>query len=46
MRIFLDEVMNDMSILDEQVTMASSLNEGNLADMDALADRIIESMNL
>ena len=46
MRNFLDEEMKEMTILDEQVTMASSLNEGNMADMDALADRIIESMNL
>lgn len=46
MRRFLDEQMKEMTILDEQVTMASSLNEGNLADLDALADRIIESMNL
>ncbi|MGN0714676.1 MAG: FprA family A-type flavoprotein [Anaerovoracaceae bacterium] len=45
-RKFLDEQMKEMTILDEQVTMASSLNEGNLADLDALADRIIESMNL
>ena len=46
MRKFLDEEMKEMTILDEQVTMASSLNNGNMADMDALADRIIESMNL
>ena len=38
--------MKEMTILDEQVTMASSMNEGNMKDMDALADRIIESMNL
>ena len=46
MRKFLDEEMKEMTILDEQVTMASALNDGNMADMDALADRIIESMNL
>ena len=46
MRKFLDEEMKEMTILDEQVTMASSLNNGNMADMDALADRIIESMNI
>ena len=45
-RQFLDEQMKEMTILDEQVTMASSMNEGNMKDMDALADRIIESMNL
>lgn len=44
MRKFLDEEMKEMTILDEQVTMASSLNDGNLADMEGLADRIIESM--
>ena len=46
MRKFLDEEMKEMTILDEQVTMASALNDGNMADMDALADRIIESMDL
>jgi flavorubredoxin len=45
-REFLDDEMKEMTILDEQVTMASSVNDGCLKDMDALADRIIESMNL
>lgn len=43
MRNFLDE-MKQMTILDEQVSMASSLNDGNLNDIDRLAERIKESM--
>ena len=46
MRKFLDEEMKEMTILDEQVTMASALSESSLIDVDAMADRIIESMNL
>ena len=46
MRKFLDEEMKEMTILDEQVTMTSALNESNKIDVDAMADRIIESMNL
>lgn len=44
MRQFLDEGMKQMTILDEQVSMASSLNDGNLNDIDRLAERIKESM--
>ena len=45
-RNFLDNEMKEMTILDEQVTMTSALAENNMVDVDALADRIIESMNL
>ncbi|MEG0924770.1 MAG: FprA family A-type flavoprotein [Anaerovoracaceae bacterium] len=41
---FLDE-MKQMTVLNEQVTITSSLNETKLDEMDALADSIIESMN-
>ncbi|MEA4972040.1 MAG: FprA family A-type flavoprotein [Candidatus Metalachnospira sp.] len=43
MRKFLDD-MKQITILDEQVSMASSLNEGNINDIDMLAERIKESM--
>ena len=46
MRNFLDNEMKEMTILDEQVTMTSALAENNMVDVDALVDRIIESMNL
>jgi flavorubredoxin len=44
-RNILDE-MKQMTVLDEQVSMASSLNEGGLNDIDALAGRIKESLKL
>ena len=34
-----------MEILDDGVTMASSLQPQNLADMDALADALAASVN-
>lgn len=43
MRKFLDD-MKQITIIDEQVSMASSLNEGSLNDIAILAERIKESM--
>jgi len=39
------EKLKNMTVLDESVTLASSLREQNLADMDALADAIAASVN-
>ena len=36
--------MREMDILDEQVTLMSSMTEDNGSDMDTLADGLIESM--
>lgn len=44
MREFIDG-MREMDILDEQVTLMSSMTEDNGSDMDTLADGLIESMN-
>ena len=38
------EKLKNMDILDDGVTMASSLQEQNLADMDALADAVAASV--
>lgn len=43
MREFIDD-MSEMDILDEQVTLMSSMTEDNGSDMDTLADGLIESM--
>lgn len=43
MREFIDD-MREMDILDEQVTLMSSMTEDNGSDMDSLADGLIESM--
>ena len=43
MREFL-EGMRDMNILDDKVTLVSSMKEDNLTDMDILVDTVIESM--
>ena len=43
MREFIDD-MREMDILDEQVTLMSSMTEDNGSDMDTLADGLIESM--
>ncbi len=44
MREFLDEQMKEMTVLDDQLTLASSLNENGIADLDSLADSLIESI--
>lgn len=41
---FLDEEMKMMNLLDETLSINSSLNELNKADMESMADAIIESM--
>lgn len=43
MREFIDD-MREMDVLDEQVTLMSSMTEDNGDDMDTLADSLIESM--
>ena len=43
LREFIDD-MREMDILDEQVTLMSSMTEDNGSDMDTLADGLIESM--
>ena len=40
---FLDD-MKQMSVLNERLTMVSSLNEEKIDEMDVLVDGIIESM--
>lgn len=44
MRDFLDGEMKEMTILDDQLTLASSLNENGLPDLESLADSLIESI--
>lgn len=44
MRDFLDAEMKEMTILDDQLTLASSLNENGLPDLESLADSLIESI--
>jgi len=40
---FLEE-MREMTVLEDKVTLVSSMNEGNLADMDTIVEGVIESM--
>jgi flavorubredoxin len=44
MHDFLDNEMKDINILNEKITLNSSMNEDNLPEMDALVDSIITSM--
>lgn len=44
MREFLDDEMKDINVLDEKLTLNSSMNEDNLPDLDALAESIVQSM--
>lgn len=41
---FLDE-MKGMNVLDDKMSLVSSMKEDNVVDMDALVDSVIESMN-
>lgn len=41
---FVEEHLKNSEVLDTQVSMASSLNEGKAAEMDTLVDAILESM--
>ena len=43
MREFL-EGMRDMTVLDDKVTLVSSMKEDNITDMDILVDSVMESM--
>ncbi len=44
MRDFLDEQMKEITVLDDQLTLASALNENGVPDLDSLADSLIESI--
>lgn len=44
MREFLDDMKN-MTVLDEKITLASSMRDENASDLDALADSLIASVN-
>ncbi|MCI1964868.1 MAG: FprA family A-type flavoprotein [Oscillospiraceae bacterium] len=44
MRKFLEDEMKDMNILDEKLTINSSLSEDNVPNLELLADSIIQSM--
>lgn len=44
-RNFLDNEMKQMTVINEEVNVVSALKDSNAADMDALVDRIIESLN-
>lgn len=44
MRDFLENEMKQMTVLEEKLTLTSSMNEGNIPQMEALADSIIASM--
>ena len=41
---FLSDEMKEMSILNEQVTILSSLSEDKASEMDGLAEAIIDTM--
>ena len=43
-RDFLDQEMKEITVLDDQLTLASSLNENGLPDLESLADSIIDSI--
>lgn len=44
MKDFLDNQMKQMSILNSEVSMISSLGDNNKSEMDNLVDSIIDSM--
>ena len=44
MKAFVDEEMKQMSVLQSEVTMISTLDDSHAADLDNLADSIIDSM--
>ena len=41
---FIDEELKNMTVLNERLTLASSLHKSKAAELDALADAIVESM--
>ena len=44
MQKFLDDEMKGMTVLNERLSLASSLGEGKEAELDALANAILASM--
>ena len=44
MQKFIDEELKDMTVLNERLSIASSMNADKNVELDALADAIIESM--
>ena len=44
MREFLENELRNITILDEKLTLNSSLTEDNDSDLDAMADSLIESL--
>ncbi|MCC8081470.1 MAG: hypothetical protein LIO80_05630 [Lachnospiraceae bacterium] len=45
MQKFIDNEMKSMTVLGERLSMASSLNSGKAAELDVLADVLIESLH-
>ena len=44
MREFLENELRDITLLDEKLTLNSSLTEDNDSDLDAMAESLIESL--
>mgnify|MGYP000871428923 FL=1 len=44
MQKFLSEEMKDMTVLNERISIASSMNKDKEPELDALANAIIDSM--
>ena len=45
MQKFIDEQLKNMTVLNERLSLASSLKADKAAELDALADAIVESLN-
>ena len=45
MQKFLTEEMKDMTVLNERISMASSLGEDKEVELDILTDAILDSLN-
>ena len=45
MQKFIDEEMKNMTVLNERLSMASSLGDDKAVELDALADALVESVN-
>ena len=45
MQKFIDEEMKNMTVLNERLSMASTLNPDKVSELEALADGIIASIN-
>ena len=43
MQQFLENEMKDIKVLDERLSLNSSMVEDNLADLDAVADSIVQA---